>query len=362
MPQPVVSQLVLIEVAGAAVLGGYAINTWCYVTGAVVAAVLLIMALVPYRRRWLFQVLASRCGLLTRRSHDATRSGLAGLFGDYTVEAVDGRRGGGSLGVVRSGTSWSLPLELSLDGVFNDDAAVPVGLLAGLLRIEDVALSSVRLFTLTTTAVTSAHAPAGPAAPMTQFAARYCLLTLDTRRSAEAIAARGGSVASIHQIMRRSAVHAEQVLATAGLSVRRLDADAVAGLFGTWMGPAAPVPGRRGHSTSETWADVRVGGTWSTVFAVSGAGSDLVDRVNRLAAVAPTPVVATSLVLEPGRRSAAVDATLLMRMSAPDSIAPRDAFDSLALLARAYDLVLQRVDGEQAHLLRATTPLGVGER
>lgn len=362
MPQPVLTQLFLAEVAAAAVLGGHALQDWCYYAGIGVAVVALVLALVPYQRRWLFQVVGSWWGWQLRSRRRGERSGPTGLFGDYSVESVDGGRAGRSLGVVRCGTTWSLPLELGLDDVFNDDAAVPAGLLVGLLQIEDVALSSVRLFTLSTTAVTSQHSPAGPAAPMTQLAARYCLLTLDTRRAAAAIAARGGSQQAIHQILRRSAVHTEQVLATAGLSVRRLDADAVTNLFGTWMGPAAVATGRRGHATAETWSDVRVGGTWSTVFAVSGSGADLVDRVYRLAAVAPTPVVATSLVLRPGRRGVEPDACLLMRMSAPDSAPPRDAFDSLALLARAYDLVLQRVDGEQADLLRATTPLGVGER
>ena len=57
---------------------------------------------------------------------------------------------GEPIGVVRCGTTWSLPLALGLDSLFNDDAAVPVHLLRDLLRVEDVPLSSVRLFTLVT--------------------------------------------------------------------------------------------------------------------------------------------------------------------------------------------------------------------
>ncbi|WP_460603691.1 type VII secretion protein EccE [Jatrophihabitans fulvus] len=372
-PPPTRTQLVLIEVAAAAVLGGFALGAVPYYVGIGVAVVLLPLALVPRRRRWLYQVLASRWGLARRRRRARGRAGLAGLLGDYRVESVEGGRLGGSIGVVRSGTTWSLPLVVGLDHVLNDDAAVPVDLLAGLLQVEDVPLSSVRLFTLTTPAAKAAHAPDGPAAPVTQLAVRYCLLTLDTRRAADAIAARGGTEAAIRQILRRCAVHTEQVLATADLQVRRLDENAVAALFGTWMGPTSPAAGH-GHRTAEAWNDVLVGGTWSTVFAVTGTGPDVAARVQRLTAAAPTPVTATSLVLRPvagrpsGDRSggraaggAGVTATLLVRVSSPDAAPPRDAVGSLALLAKAYDLTLQHVGGEQAELLRATTPLGVGE-
>lgn len=361
VPQPTPTQLVLLEVAGAAALGGYAINRVCFIAGVAIGVVVFAMALIPLRRRWLYQVAMSWLGLIRRRRVASRRPGFAGLLGDYQVESVPGGRRGGNIGVIRSSTTWCLPLVLGLEGVFNDDAAVPVDLLAGLLRIEDVPLSSVRLVTVTTPAHAVAGAPSGPAAPMTQLAARYCLLTLDTRRAAATIEARGGTEGAIHQILRRFAVHTEQMLATAGVTVRRLDENAAAGLFATFMGPSSPPSGRRGRQTAETWEDVRVGGTWSTVFAVTGPGADVTDRVLRLAAAAPTPVVTTSLVLQPTARSSKVQATMLVRISAPDSSPPQDAFRSLALLARAYDLVMQRLDGEQGQLLRATTPLGIGE-
>jgi hypothetical protein len=56
-----------------------------------------------------------------------------------------------------------------------------------------------------------------------------------------------------------------------------------------------------------------------------------------------------------------VAASMLVRLSAPVTAPREDAADSLGLLAQAFDLQLQRAAGEQANLLRATTPLGVGE-
>lgn len=365
MPRATMTQLVLVEAAAAAVLGGHAIGPAWYYAGIAVAVVLLPLALVPRDRRWLYQVLASRWGLLRRsrraRRRDDAGAPLSGLLGDYRIERVEGSRGGADVAVVRTGTTWTLPLVLTLDGVTNDDAAVPLDLLAGLLTVEGVPMSSVRLFTLATPAATVPQAPTGPAAPMPRLVARYCLITLDTRRAAAAIADRGAADAAIRQIMRRCAVTTEQVMATADVGVRRLDEDAVAGLFGTWMGPIAPRTGHRPAAAGEGWREVRVGGTWSTTFAVSGRGPDVAERVARLASAAPTPVVGTCLVLRPGRRGG-VDATMLVRMSAPDDNPPTDAYNSLSVLAPAYDLVMQRADGEQVELLRATTPLGLGER
>lgn len=361
MPRFTIVQLALIELAGAALLGGADIGgVWRY-PGVAVAVVLIVLALVPLHRRWLYQLASSWFGLLRRRRRVSRTPGLAGLLGAYSVEQVDGGSSGVPIGVVRSGTTWCLPLVLALDGVFNDDPAVPVQVLTGLLQVEDVALSSVRLFTMTTPAQVGSDAPSGPSAPLSPLAARYCLLTLDTRRAADAVAARGGSRAAVHQILRRCAVHAEQVFAASGLRVRRLGSTAVESLFASWLGPASPRSGRRSDQTAEGWGDVRVGGTWSTSFAVTGTGPDLAVRVARLAAAAPTPLVATSLLLRRGKRPGEIDAAMLVRLSAPETYPHADATKSLALLAKAFDLVMQRIGGEQGALLRVTTPVGVGE-
>jgi Putative type VII ESX secretion system translocon, EccE len=196
---------------------------------------------------------------------------------------------------------------------------------------------------------------------VTPLAARYCLLTVDTRRAADAVAARGGTQAAVHQILRRCALHAEGVLSTAGLSVRRLDEAAVQALFTAWMGPRAPQVGRRAPRSEESWRDVRVAGTWSTVFAVTGEGPDVTDRVARLAAAAPTPVVATTLLLQRVGNRSDIQASLLMRLSGPGSVSETGAVDWLSRFARTVGLIVQRLDGEQGPLLRATTPLGIGE-
>ena len=375
MPRFAFAQLALLELAAAAALGGLAHGGVWRIVGVAVGAVLVLVTIVPVQRRWLYQAGASWWGLVRRRRRLGRGGGLEALVGDFTVVTVPGGSSGGDLAAVRAGTTWCLPLVLGLDGVFNDDPAVPVRLLAELMQIEDVPLSSVRLFTLTTPAQVPAHAPAGPDRALSPLAARYCLITLDTRRAAEAIAARGGGVDAVNQILRRCAVQAEQTLSTAGVAVRRLREPAVRSLFATWMGPASVSGGRRSDRAGELWGDVRVAGTRSVSFAVGGTGPDVPDRVAQLAAAAPTAVVGSTLLLRrrPGRdraqaatgsrrvRIADIETAMILRFSVPDSATGADAGRAMMLLARAYDLVMQRSGGEQGALLLATIPVGVGE-
>ncbi|HET6877271.1 MAG TPA: type VII secretion protein EccE [Jatrophihabitans sp.] len=359
MPRPTMPQLVLLEIAATAALGGLALHGTSSAAGVAVGAVLVLCAVIPVDRRWLYQHVVSCFGLLHRR-RSAPGQGLAGVLGQYSIETIRGGTAAAPIGVVRQGTTWSIPLVLGVDDVFNGDRAVPVTALGELLHAEDIQLSSVRLITVTTPARVPSGAPAGPYPPLDQLAARYCLLTIDSRRAGDAIAARGGSTAAVAQVLRRATVHAEQVLAGAGISAGRLDETAVAGLFPAWLGPVSPATGRRAHQTAESWRDVRVAGVWSTVAAVIGKGADVADRVTRLVAAAPTPVAATALVLRPAR-GRAFTATMLLRLSAPDNAPRSDAVGALELLARAYDLGLQRMGGEQGVLLAATSPVGLGE-
>ena len=185
MPRFAFAQLVLLELAAAAALGGLAYGGVWKIVGPAVGAAVLLVTVVPLHRRWLYQAGASWVGLVRRRRR-VGGGGLDALVGGYTVVTVPGASSGGDLAAVRAGTTWCLPLVLGLDNVVNDDSAVPVRLLAELMQVEDVPLSSVRLFTLTTPAHVSSGAPVGPDRALSPVAARYCLITLDIRRAAAA--------------------------------------------------------------------------------------------------------------------------------------------------------------------------------
>lgn len=367
--RPTLAQLVLLEFAAAAVVGGIALDhvstgagsgPGYRFAGIGVAVVLVVLGFARLERRWLYQLAQSWVGLTRRRRR--LSPGLSAVLGEYRVESVPGGRNGTSIGVVRcsgpDGPSWCVPLWLGLDDVLNEDAPVPAAALSRLLVVEDVPLASVRLVTVTTPARALAR-QGRPAADLQ--AARYVLLSLDGRRAAAAIAGRGGSAAAVEQILRRCAITAEEVFGTAGVRVRRLEEPAVAALFGSWLGPATPGTGRRAGQSAETWSQLRTAGTWSTTFAVTGNGPGVLERVQRVASAAPTPVAVTALVVQPARSASGHRATLLLRVSAADAEPPRDALGALDAAAREHRLVLQRAGGEQAPLLRATLPVGVGE-
>ncbi len=372
MPRFAFSQLALLEVAAAGALGGLAAGGAWRVVGPAAGVVVLLSAVLPLECRWLYQAAASWSGLMLRRHRrrrrSGSRGGLEALVGEYTVVTVPGGGSGADLAVVRAGTTWCLPLLLGLDAVLNDDAPVPVRVLAELLAVEDVPLSSVRLFTLTT----PARVPAGSDRTLNPTAARYCLITLDTRRAGEAIAARGGGSRAVEQILRRCAAHADRTFAMSGISVRRLREPAVHGLFASWLGPPGASGGRRRDRAGESWGEVRVAGTRSVSFAVGGSGDDLLDRVAQLAAAAPGAVVGSTLLLRrtPGRVHATdgrrphprdLEAAMIVRVTSPDDLADADTGRAMTVLARAYGLVVQRAGGEQGTVLSATVPIGVGE-
>lgn len=352
--RPTVAQLFLLEIAAAVIVGGLALGDAYRLAGIAVGAVLAVLALGRWQRRWLFQVLLSALGLATRR-RARRQPGLSGVLGSYQVESVPGGGREPTIGAVRSATTWCVPLLLALDDVLNEDAPVPVRVLADLLQVEDVPVASVRLLTLVTPARRAPREGADTA--LAQLASRYLLLTVDGTHAADAWAARGGSRAGVHQMLRRCVLHAEELLANAGVGMRRLDEVAVAALFATWLGPAAPSSGRRAAQAAEGWTHLTVAGTWSTAFAVTGTGSDVGERVQRLAAAAPTPIAATALLLLPGARPGRPAATWVLRLSAPQPVA--DAGTALAALADPLGLLVQPGGGEQAPLLRATMPVGV---
>ncbi|MEO8888634.1 MAG: type VII secretion protein EccE [Jatrophihabitantaceae bacterium] len=358
MPQLTRIQLVLLELAAAgAAVGLAASNTWRWVNFAA-GALLAILALVPLHRRWLYQLALSWVQMVRRRS-SVRGPGLQSMLGGYQIITVPAGSQGTAFGVVRSGSTWALPLELALDAVYNDDAPVPVEQLASLLRVEDVPMATVRLLTVFSPA-TPSSGPAGPVPAPPRLASRYCVITMDTALASDAVAARGGTEAAFNQILRRAALRCEQSLAAVGVRVRRLDDHAVTGLFQSCIGPAGTRPDGSLPPSAEDWGAVRVAGTWSTSFAVSGSGAAVADALGQVAATARTPVAVTSLVLQRSGSRADLEATLLLRLSGAGSVPDRGAIDAVAERAHTAGLVLQRLDGEQGRLLRATTPVGVG--
>ena len=333
------AQLVLLQVAAAAVLCGLAARHGWQVAGIAVAALLILVSVVRVQRRF---------------------TGLESLAWPYQVVDV-ASSGGTPIAVIRGGTTWALPLELRQDSVFNDDAGVPLGGLTSLLKIEDVSMASVRLLSLVTPAVVPAGAPAGPTPLLARGASRHCILTLDTMLAAGALADRGGSDAAIMQILRRCAMRAQEVLGTGRVSLHTLDEAAVQRLLDSCLGPPGRLARPADAATAESATGIRIGGTYSTTVVVSGPASTALGRLTDLLPHLPGRVAATALVLMPDRRRGGARSTLLVRVSAPADRSTGNPGTRLRKMLSRAGLPVQRVDGEQAGLLRASTPLGLTE-
>lgn len=353
-------QLVLLQIAAAAVVCGFAARNSWQIVGIAVAVPLVLISLVRRQRRWLYQTLTSRLRLRGRKRGQRRFTGLASLAGPYQVVDV-ASSGGTPIAVIRAGTTWALPLELRQDSVFNDDAGVPLGGLASLLKIEDVPLASVRLLSLATPAVVPASAPAGPTPLLASGASRYCILTLDTMLAAGALADRGGSDAAITQILRRCAMRAQEVLGTGRVSLHALDEAAAHRILDSCLGPSVPPTRPADAATVESATGIRVGGTYSVTVVVGGVAGGALQRLSELLPYLPGRVAAATLVLMPNRHRGGARVTLLVRVSAPAERSVGNLGARLRKMLSQTGLPVQRVDGEQAELLRASTPLGLAE-
>ncbi|MDT0202161.1 hypothetical protein [Nocardioides sp. AE5] len=346
--------LVLVEVAISAGVVAYVFRGIWLPVGISIAVIALALALVPIHGRPLHKVLASWIAVRARRGR-LRGPGVAAIVGaDYDVVAVP-TAGALPIGAIRDATTWAVPLSLPLNHLSNDDAPIPLDRLATLLMVEDVPLASVRLVTMLSPG-NNHSAATGPVPPLPRLATRHLVLTLDTIHASDAIVGRGGQ-AGIPQILRRCVMRAEEVLASSGIEVRRLPDRVVAIDSASALGPmSVPAEGNTPQAI-ESLATVTIQDVVSSTWLVSGA--DALARLDQLAAALAVPIVATSVVLEPGPRQRDPHLTLLLRMSG-SAAQIRSAGADLARTSRAMDLRVRHLPGEQVPSLRATTLVGVG--
>jgi type VII secretion protein EccE len=354
-------QLVLVEVAAAAAVLGWAGSGIVRVLAVLLAAVVFLLAVVPIGGRWLYMVGLSWLGLLQRKRSISRGRGLSALLGEYGFETVEGR-GDTEIGVLRHGDTWTLALEISTDSLVNDDAAVPLADLESMLIIEDVVLADVRLLTTIVPARTRVGGQSADtsiqAAVVARAVARHCLLTVDTHLAAAALAARGGSQAATAQILRRCALRADEVLSQSGATVRTLDQAALSRWVGSCLGPAS-VDAAGPNRGEETWRGVVVGGTRSSTVALSGAASSVGHGLMELAAFLPGAVAVSALVVRRGARGKTVVSAYLRASEPTDSAG--DVGQLLRALSRAggsAGLSTVQVGGDQVEVFGLTTPLG----
>jgi type VII secretion protein EccE len=326
----------------------------------ILGAALVLGSVIRIRGRWAYQHLLAWARL--RRSGRRMRitptdpaapapAPLFALTGGYAIETIPGPRQS-SLGAVSCGTAWTVALEVMADDLLNDDPGLPLGDLPSLLTIEGVTLAQVRVLTL----AAPAHAgqPGEPAA-LPRSAARICLLTLDTRTAADALNARGGSMAALAQILRRCVLRAEEMLASHGLASRPVDAPAMTRLLDASLGLHALAAGDA--QPHERWAHVSFGAGQAVSVALGGDASRGLAVADELLATLPGAVTASAVIVSGS--SAEPLTTLLVRASTLDA-GGTDIAARIEGAAHARGLRVDALRGRQRDALLLTVPLVVG--
>lgn len=354
MPLASRPRLVLLEIAVGAGLVGYAFGGAWLPLGAVLAGLCLLLALVPVHRRPLASVVASWLAMHARRARRGRRS-AARPGEQHRVVTVPSSGRGAAVGAIQGGQTWSVPLEMPLNAITNDDAPIDLDRVAALLTIEGVPLASVRIVTVSWPAMPAPTELVGTGQRPSQRATRHLVLTLDTAHAADVIVERGGPPA-VHQILRRCVLRAEELLHATGVEVTRLSEMAVATAAAGTIGRTATGPDVSLVATSESLDHVDLPDCTARTFTVSGP--DTLARLADLAQAVQAPVVATSVVLQADgpRRTPLV--TVLLRISGPADVVS-GAVGPLAASAAGLGLRVDPVLGGQLPLLRATTLLGV---
>lgn len=338
MPLPSRTQLVLLEIAVGAALIAVAFDGIWLPLGVSAALVSIVLALVTVHGRPLHTVIRSWIGMRLRRTGRPAK-GSSRPRHAYRVVTVPSAGRGAAVGAIQGETTWSVPLALPLNQIFNQDPALDLSALATLLRIEDVPMSAV--------SVVSSMSPAR--------AQRHLVLTLDTAHAASVIADRGGP-AAIQQILRRCVLRAEEVLHAQGVEVMRLPESNVAVAEAASVGQVAAGLDASLALTGESAAEVRMPDRISRAFVITGA--DATERLDELARTVSAPVVATAVVIQPDAARRFPMVMSLLRISGSPEVV-QAASARLRTDAANLGVGVSLGSGEQLRLLQATTLLGI---
>ncbi|WP_205614102.1 type VII secretion protein EccE [Streptomyces dangxiongensis] len=385
-------RLLLVELAAAVLLVGWAVGMAALVPAAVVALALLLLAFVRRRGRSLPEWLGTARELRARQKRAAntpippgTEPGLVPAvecepaLRTYSHGARDRR----PAGIVGDGTFVTAVLQVEADATAlraeRSRQPLPLGLVRDALEVDGIRLESAQIVQHTQPAP-ALHLPqqsvavanyvplqeqtGAPAVRITWIA-----LKLDPELCAEAVAARGGGLPGAQKCVVRTADHLASRLTGAGFRARVLDEEELVAALATsaCANPLVTAEAGRGENrerrTEESGRSWRCDNRRHTTYWVrrwpqlgGGRGESLPQFVARVTAI---PALATtfSLTLARGeRQEVSLCGHLRVTGRSDDElVAARRALEDAARQAGAG---LARLDREQLPGMLATLPLG----
>ncbi|MFF7373515.1 type VII secretion protein EccE [Streptomyces tricolor] len=385
-------RLVLVELAAALLLVGWAVGMAALVPAAVVALVLILLAFVRRRGRSLPEWLATARELRARQKRAAstpippgTEPGLVPAvecepaLRTYSYGARDRR----PVGIVGDGTFVTAVLQVEADATAlraeRSRQPLPLRLVRDALEVDGIRLESAQIV-LHTQPAPALHLPqqsvavanylplqeqtGAPAVRITWIA-----LKLDPELCTEAVAARGGGLTGAQKCVVRAADHLASRLTGAGFRARVLDEEEVVAALATSACANPLVTAEAGRSETRERRTEESGRSWRcdnrrhTTYWIRrwpqlGGGRDesLPQFIARVTAV---PALATtfSLTLAHGeRQEVSLCGHLRVTGRSDDElVAARRALEAAA---RQSGAGLSRLDREQLPGMLATLPLG----
>ncbi|MEV5933737.1 type VII secretion protein EccE [Streptomyces sp. NPDC052079] len=385
-------RLVLLEIAAAALLVGWATGPVALVPAAVVAVVLLALALVRRRGRSLPEWLATARALRARRKRAAalevppgTEPGLvpvlecAPALRTYSHGVRDRR----PVGIVGDGTFVTAVVHVEADFTAlraeRSRQPLPLGLVRDALEVDGIRLESAQIV-LHTQPAPALHLPrqsvavANYAPLQEQIEApavriTWIALKLDPELRPEAVAARGGGLTGAQKCVARAARHLASRLTGAGFRATVLDEEELIAALATSACANPLVTAEAGRTEARERRTEESGRSWRcdnrrhTTYwirrwpgAGGGNGPSLPQFVARVTAV---PALATTFSLTlargEGQEVSLCGHLRVTGRSDDELVAARRALEDSARQAGAE---LARLDREQLPAVLATLPLG----
>lgn len=382
----------LLEIAAAALLVGWATGPVALVPAAVVAVVLLALALVRRRGRSLPEWLATARALRARRKRAAalevppgTEPGLvpvlecAPALRTYSHGVRDRR----PVGIVGDGTFVTAVVHVEADFTAlraeRSRQPLPLGLVRDALEVDGIRLESAQIV-LHTQPAPALHLPrqsvavANYAPLQEQIEApavriTWIALKLDPELRPEAVAARGGGLTGAQKCVARAARHLASRLTGAGFRATVLDEEELIAALATSACANPLVTAEAGRTEARERRTEESGRSWRcdnrrhTTYwirrwpgAGGGNGPSLPQFVARVTAV---PALATTFSLTlargEGQEVSLCGHLRVTGRSDDELVAARRALEDSARQAGAE---LARLDREQLPAVLATLPLG----
>lgn len=385
-------QLVLIELALAALVVGAAIDELMLVPAAVVATALVLFALMRRHQRsirdWLSTLLALRArkraatAPLTERLDASLAPAIECAPGLRTYAFLDRERR--TVGMLGDGSFLSAVVRVEAGATALRPAfgarAFPLGLLHDALDVDGIRLESVQLVQhvqpapaphLPEQAVARrSYAPLQEQTGSPALRLTWVALKLDPELCREAVEARGGGLEGAQRCLLRSADQLASRITGAGFRATVLNEEELisAVATSTCVNPLATAragqpdapPARRTAETARAW---RCDDRWHTTYGVGrwpelGRAATPLPRLVSLLTAVPALTTTFSLTLARGVRRQSVAVTGHVRVTGRTDAELSGARRHLERAARGAKVGLVRLDREQLPGMLATLPLG----